>query len=409
MKEFIRKYLLLIIVVLNILYITYLNIFAAYNVLYYNRQAYFIIGELIFNLIISIILFIRSKNKCSIINLLLLLITNFALISTIYAFIPKIALLGMPYRLEGLYAILNYLSIFYISSYLSKTNKRRIVNVIIALGLFQAVYGYLQLLKLSNIVIMPDSYHKIFGTLGNPNFFASYILLSLLFSIGLYIEDKDIYNKILYFIISIILVSVLIFSNCMSCMVGLAISLLLLLPYTIIKKNILPYIILIVVSILLLFVYAKFNNTRLLRDIYKTGNEVKEISTGNYDSNYGTHRLGVWRKTMDIVPNNIIHGVGIDNFFYAFNGKPLVNGGYMFDKAHNEYLQILVTEGIFSLISYISLFIYIIIKGLKKSFNNKIYYLLPVIGYLVQAFFSISVIEVAPIFYLSLGLLFDNK
>ena len=115
MKEFIRKYLLLIIVVLNILYITYLNIFAAYNVLYYNRQAYFIIGELIFNLIISIILFIRSKNKCSIINLLLLLITNFALISTIYAFIPKIALLGMPYRLEG---YMQYLIIYLYFIYL---------------------------------------------------------------------------------------------------------------------------------------------------------------------------------------------------------------------------------------------------------------------------------------------------
>ena len=41
--------------------------------------------------------------------------------------------------------------------------------------------------------------------------------------------------------------------------------------------------------------------------------------------------------------------------------------------------------------------------------NKEIYLLLPVIGYLVQAFFNISVIEVAPLFYISLGLLVDRK
>ena len=48
---------------------------------------------------------------------------------------------------------------------------------------------------------------------------------------------------------------------------------------------------------------------------------------------------------------------------------------------------------------------------LFRSNNYKeksIYLILPVIGYLIQAFFSFSVIEVAPIFYISLGLLVDR-
>ena len=77
----------------------------------------------------------------------------------------------------------------------------------------------------------------------------------------------------------------------------------------------------------------------------------------------------------------------------------------MFDKAHNEYLQTLVTQGIFSLASYLFIFGYAVYIGIKNSYRFKqIYLVLPVIGYLIQAFFNVSVIEVAPIFYIALGL-----
>ena len=36
--------------------------------------------------------------------------------------------------------------------------------------------------------------------------------------------------------------------------------------------------------------------------------------------------------------------------------------------------------------------------------DKKTYLLIPVVGYLIQAFFNISVIEVAPMFYMALGL-----
>lgn len=81
----------------------------------------------------------------------------------------------------------------------------------------------------------------------------------------------------------------------------------------------------------------------------------------------------------------------------------------IFDKAHNEYLQILVTEGIFCFLSYIALYGIIFFYGVKNSIKNKeLYLILPIIGYIVQAFFNISVIEVAPIFYMTLGLCIED-
>ena len=150
--------------------------------------------------------------------------------------------------------------------------------------------------------------------------------------------------------------------------------------------------------------------TTIIKDLNTTKNETIELSRGNYNENYGTKRVEIWRQTIEEVPKYLIHGIGIDNFSLIKNGYPVMIGYNAYDKAHNEYLQILITEGIFSLISYLLLFGFILIKGIISSFKNKkVYLLLPVLGYLVQAFFNISVIEVAPIFYICLGLLIERK
>lgn len=89
-------------------------------------------------------------------------------------------------------------------------------------------------------------------------------------------------------------------------------------------------------------------------------------------------------------------------FIKAHNGIP--------DKAHNEYLNIEVTLGIPALVVYMVFLIAIIFPNLKNIFKRKdIFIILSIIGsYLVQAFFNISTIGIAPIFWLCLGII-DNK
>ena len=167
----------------------------------------------------------------------------------------------------------------------------------------------------------------------------------------------------------------------------------------------------IVLSITCLTVCIK--KTTLVNDVIKIGKEATEVAKGNFDDSFGTKRMFIWKETLKIVPNHLWHGVGIDSFHKAFNGSFLVRfvgtKGKIYDKAHNEYLQTLVTQGIFALVSYLFVYGYIVFKGTKNAFKNKqIYLVLPVIGYLVQAFFNISTIEVAPIFYMALGLGYEK-
>ena len=115
----------------------------------------------------------------------------------------------------------------------------------------------------------------------------------------------------------------------------------------------------------------------------------------------------IWKNAVKIIPKYFFVGSGVDCFYYAFEGGPLMspNGKIYYDKVHNEYLQILITEGVFGLISYLGLYFVLLKKGIKNGFKyDEVIYVLPIIGYLVQAFFNISVIEVAPIFYIGIGL-----
>ena len=154
------------------------------------------------------------------------------------------------------------------------------------------------------------------------------------------------------------------------------------------------------------------NKTTLIKDFNKTKSQSMEIAKGNVDDSFGTKRLFIWKSTVKIIPKHLLHGAGIDNFYFAFDGKELVykNGIDSYDKAHNEYLQLIITEGLFALIVYLLLCVktvYTKTKSLKK--DKELYLILPVIGYLVQAFFNISVIEVAPIFYMFLGMCVTNN
>ena len=382
----------------------------------YRMMGRSIIGICVISLIISIILFIKKvkinkdiKKSIGLYEILILIITILLTISSVLAINKKVAFLGFTGRYEGLFSLINYLLFMYISSYIKKDKKKLIVYAIIISGIYEALFAYLQIL---NISFIPKHIHidnKIWatGSITNPNFFGSLMVLSLSCSIGLFIDNsKKLISNILLIVSIIILMLGLLISDTTSALVGLIVVVMFLLFYVIKTKSIKRFFIVLLILVLETTILTKLNMTDLVKDLVKTKNEVVELSKGNYDKHYGTNRVEIWRLTLDIVPKYLIHGAGIDNFTYAFGEEPLIVSYRVIDKAHNEYLQVLVTEGIFALISYLALYFISLFKGVKNSFKNKeVYLVLPVIGYLVQAFFNISVIEVAPIFYIILGLL----
>ena len=413
MKNKIKSNLIFIYIVINLIYLFIGSILKFYNIIGLETFSYGYIGLLVTNIIMICYLIYKKKYIKNKIDIFLILIIIFAVISTIFAYNPMKSLFGCYGRYEGLFVILYYISTLFIVRFINQNDIKKVVYIIIAICIINGIFSVCQKFNLFNVkTILYEQERWSTGLVKNPNFFGTLILIGLCYSIGIYIDEKNKFKKNIFFIITLFLFLNLLFSNSLGCIVGLFLVMLFLLFYSM-KTKVLSKYILLCFSFLLILLFAHFiSATTIISDVYRTKNETINITKGNFDDNYGTGRLYVWKRTIKVVPKYIIHGVGVDNFSNIIDGNAIIRGvdhHFKYDKAHNEYLQILVTMGIFSLISYLCLHFLIIKEGLKNAFKNKeIYLILPVIGYLVQAQFNISVIEVAPLFYIALGLIINK-
>ncbi|SFD26226.1 O-antigen ligase family protein [Clostridium uliginosum] len=133
----------------------------------------------------------------------------------------------------------------------------------------------------------------------------------------------------------------------------------------------------------------------------------------------GSARGYIWSRSIPMIKNNLILGTGPDTFIYQFPQNDLIGKYYAYntpnmlvDKPHNLYLQIALNDGLIALLAFISIMLIYIIDSMKLYALKKEYSKsqilggitsLGVIGYLFAGIFNDSVISVAPIFWIVLG------
>lgn len=134
----------------------------------------------------------------------------------------------------------------------------------------------------------------------------------------------------------------------------------------------------------------------------------------------GSARGYIWSRSIPLLKDNLILGGGPDTFIYRFPQNDLIGKFYAYDtpnmivdKPHNLYLQTALNEGIIAFLAFMSIIlIYLIdsmkLYALKKEYNTpSIVYgtitFLGVIGYLFAGLFNDSIISVAPVFWIVLG------
>ena len=117
---------------------------------------------------------------------------------------------------------------------------------------------------------------------------------------------------------------------------------------------------------------------------------------------------------MENVPGHWLTGVGLDNYRYVFISSPdYVEGMYLQDKAHNEFLHILVTQGLPSLINYLALLIFAGAGAVKSILNETsvkkraVTWILlgMLITYCFQSLFNSSIPYVVIYFWIAVGLI----
>jgi putative inorganic carbon (HCO3(-)) transporter len=158
-----------------------------------------------------------------------------------------------------------------------------------------------------------------------------------------------------------------------------------------------------------IFVIVLFTQGLWIRDTYiaRFDDFYRKLIVGATTDSSNTLYKVAWEKSIEIIRRFPIFGVGPDCFaaFQDFATKT-------YDKSYNEYLFIAATRGIPALIGYIVLLIVFFVKIQKKASKTTevsvIIIFTAAAAYMIQAFFSVSAITVAPIFWLLLGLGFAD-
>lgn len=125
---------------------------------------------------------------------------------------------------------------------------------------------------------------------------------------------------------------------------------------------------------------------------------------------FGSFRGFLWKNAIQVVPENLIFGTGPDTFKYAFRDYQELSAFVTFthfDKAHNDYLQILICNGLLGLAAFMAFIVSLAVKAIPKVWGDAAVMacVAACAAYMVQAFFGISTPMVTPLFFALLGIL----
>lgn len=163
---------------------------------------------------------------------------------------------------------------------------------------------------------------------------------------------------------------------------------------------------LVIVAFLCAFVYFSVFNTAA-----EIGFSEKYL---RFNDAWGTDRGYVWRRLWRIFRDGSLRqklfGSGEDTvmtvLLSTYANEMLTGLGYVFDNAHNEFLQYLTTTGLFGLLSYLG----VLISAWKTGFAKdspaiKKAMALAVAAYAAQSFFNILQPISTPLFFLALSMI----
>lgn len=340
------------------------------------------------------------------------------LAASVYAAENKVfAIIGVPGRWEGLVTITLYMFLF-ITARLYLVPDEGLFKIILVTAIIVSIYGILQTMNFDPFprdVLRENWSKRAFSTMGNPNFLGSYIVLIIPTSIYFYIINKNITGLTAYAILFYCLLS----TGTRGAWLGTIASIMAFaaihyMYFRYSKGEFTRYIILLVITILLLALY-NFNTEGAFIDRFLSiARDANEFLTKGDRADYsGANRGFIWKRVAELIKKRPLTGYGIENLgeafkkYYTKDMIELWNEVRYLDKAHNEYLHIAVTSGIPSLLVYLTFISQIILKGLFRLKNCKTALLIlsSVIGYMTAAFFNISVVSVAYVYWIFLGLL----
>jgi len=343
------------------------------------------------------------------IPILLFLISN--IISTIFSIDQRTSIFGYYSRFNGgLLSIISYTILFYaFVTFMSKEKMLAAIKILLFSSFLVSIYGILQ--HPNPLFRNPDgtfrgidanywvenSQARSFSTLGHANWLAAFLLMVTPFAFFMLLTAKKIFEKFYYVVLLLSFFLAFTFTYSRGGTTGFVVMLVVMILGCLFvwKKELInlfsrktPFkkiLNLNLISILIVIfgwgatIYF-FTNAFISRGVNvesiaaKTQNQLAASTPET-----GKLRLIVWSGAIDIFKHYPIFGSGVETFAFSYyKYRPVEQNltsdwGILYNKAHNEFLNYLATNGAFGLFTYLLIiitFIVLVIANLRQKIQN---------------------------------------
>lgn len=365
---------------------------------------------------------LKFPSHLSPISLSVLFILATQTLSTIFSVHPYTSFWGYYSRFHGgLLTTICYTIIYFAAlNWLDKKSTQKIIKITVATSFVVGLYAILERLGIDKNLWIQDVQNRPFSTLGQPNWLAAYLIPNIFLT--LYLSQTKKFSSHLSSLIFLLLFAALLFTKSRSGFLGFALSyatywILLARQLSFAKiKSTFFRIVILLVAILLIFgspytpsLYSYF--TRMIPVNYPTP-QGTTLETGGTES--GDIRKIVWSGALKLIAKYPLLGTGPETFAYTYYWvRPLAHNltsewDFLYNKAHNEYLNTAATTGLIGLLAYLYFHYAVFAASLttiKKSKkmnqaedeNLRHYYPVlgaSIVGFATTNFFGFSVIPV---------------
>ncbi|MFA5820510.1 MAG: O-antigen ligase family protein [Candidatus Gracilibacteria bacterium] len=295
--------------------------------------------------------------------------------STILSVAPELSFFGSYERLQGLYSQLIYVGLFlFIFNCLDdKKDQKVFLNSLLLISVIISIYAILQKVGLdffdAGITRSSGLFGRSFATLGQPDFLGQFLLFPIWLSLGFAFTEK---KKAIYVVSIILLILALIFTRNRASMLGLLLGAIFFVFYFLPLKKSARFLL----ALALVVAFSAF--------IFFIAPELRSLLS----------RFYIWQGAFALFPSHPLFGFGPETFSIVFQkvANPalfsLENFNQIADRAHNEYLDILLNQGLFGLSIYLTTIISTLSLLLKKKSSP--YLVAALISILISIFFSFS-------------------
>lgn len=345
--------------------------------------------------LIKMILSQKIIFRRTILDIPLIIFLASQLISTIFSIDPRTSWLGYYSRFNGGFmSSLSYSILYW--AFVSNMDKGKTL-LTLRFGLFSAVlvciWGVLEHFGIDKDLWVQDVQNRVFSTLGQPNWLATWLIALIPITWQL---AKGKYSWAWFFLSGLLFVTFL-FTKSRSGLLGFIAASIVYWTWAFIesKRKVLKTFLILNASFLVLSLVVGFpvNILKQKNEIDNVAVTAPALETGGTES--GTIRKIVWKGALGVWAHYPVFGSGVETFAYSYyQFRPVEHNlvsewDFLYNKAHNEFLNIAATTGTVGFISYLALISFSIYQLVKtKNFALLAGY----VSILVANFFGFSVV-----------------